>query len=131
MMERLSKCHTEACDEILASVKAGRSISDAVTDAIEVLPASKTRGLRRWLEQWEDFTEWLKWEAKGWNIRRDGKDIIVIAPANDHGKHGQPSVKAIAAAADVPRVRFVIYDRTGRRDPQRREMVYWKAKSWE
>ena len=66
MLERLAECHAEACEEVIASMKSGRSISDAVTDAIEVLPASKTRELRRWLEDWEAWEEWHAFKKRGW-----------------------------------------------------------------
>lgn len=41
----------EACAEVLASVRAGRSFGDAVLDAIESLPASATKNLRTWVEE--------------------------------------------------------------------------------
>ncbi len=107
MMQRLSKCHTEACDEILASVKAGRSLSDAVTDAIEALPASKTRDLRRWLEDWEAWEEWLKWQKRGWRARRSGEFVDVYAPPKlDLADifDGEPPTEAIAAAVGVRKV---------------------------
>lgn len=41
----------EASAEVLASVRAGRSFGDAVLDAIESLPESKTQKLRTWVQE--------------------------------------------------------------------------------
>lgn len=41
----------EACAEVLASMRARRPFGDAVLDAIESLPASKTKKLRTWVEE--------------------------------------------------------------------------------
>ena len=70
MLERLAECHVEACEEVLASIKAGRSLNDAVLDAIEALPSNKTRGLRRWLEDWESWEEWQEYERAGWRVEK-------------------------------------------------------------
>lgn len=112
MMKRLAKCHAEACDEILKSVRAGRSLSDAVTDAIEALPASKTRDLRRWLEDWEPWEEWQAYEKKGWRVRSLGKGILAlvtppIPPGTKWGDvvRGKPAERLIAAAAGVRQVK--------------------------
>jgi hypothetical protein len=110
MMRRLANCHAEACTEILASVKAGRSLSDAVTDAIEVLPASKSRALRRWIQDWEAWEAWLVFKKKGWRVERArGGYAIVTAPRGVGGASGdglvdkgvQPPPAAIAAGLGV------------------------------
>lgn len=41
----------EACAEVLASMHARRPFGDAVLDAIESLPSSKTKKLRTWVEE--------------------------------------------------------------------------------
>jgi hypothetical protein len=105
MLRRLSECHAEACTEILASVKAGRSISDAVTDALEALPASKTRELRRWLEDWEAWEEWLRFKDAGWKIGRGrhNKSFLYVTPPSGTkaDKKLRPSDRAVAAGANV------------------------------
>lgn len=105
MMKRLADCHTEACNEILASVRAGRSLSDAVTDTVEALPASKTRDLRQWLEEWEAWEEWKNWEAAGWKIKRKGGEIYVISPHRYPGDG--PSVAEVRAGAGVRVMRYI------------------------
>ncbi|HYX20497.1 MAG TPA: hypothetical protein VFA98_06585 [Thermoanaerobaculia bacterium] len=51
LLPRVESAHDEACAEVLASVRAGRPFGDAVLDAIESLPASKTKKLRTWVEE--------------------------------------------------------------------------------
>ena len=115
MMKRLADCHAEACNEILASVRAGRSLSDAVSDAIEALPASKTRDLRRWIEDWEAWLEWQKWRAGGWRVQRSGRSVLLILPTAKYTEHSDevaagrrqwPSDAAVAAGAGVRAVKF-------------------------
>ena len=101
LLRRLAKCHAEACKEIERSVKAGRSLGDAVLDAIEALPPSKTRDLRRWLEDWEAWEEWEKKSGQGWAVKKKGRRIYLFGPlrAGD-----PPSDRAIAAGAGVQRI---------------------------
>jgi hypothetical protein len=104
MLKRLAECHAEACDEVLASMKSGRVISDAVSDAIEALPASKTRELRRWLEDWEAWEEWQAFKKKGWKIGRgryNSKVLYVTAPKQTPDDAALPSERAVAAGANV------------------------------
>lgn len=105
MMKRLADCHAEACKEILTSVRAGRSLGDAVADAIEAFPPSKTRDLRRWLEDWEAWHEWKNWEAAGWQIVKKGSEIFVVAP-HRYPNDG-PSKEEIMAGAGVRMMRYV------------------------
>jgi hypothetical protein len=107
MMKRLAKCHAEACREILASMKkGGRSLSDAVMDAIEVLPTSKSRDLRRWIKDWEAWEEWLVFKNKGWWIRKPYKGELLLTTAPGGGYPiVVPSEGAIAAGAGVSKVR--------------------------
>ena len=59
-----SASRDEASAEVLAAMRGGRSLEDAVLDTIESLPASDTRKLRSWLE-----------EARGLaKVRRDVAD---------------------------------------------------------
>lgn len=109
MMKRLADCHAEVCDEILASMKAGRSLSDAVMDVIEVLPASKTRDLRRWVADWEAYGDWLALKKAGWRVKRIGREFVDVfaPPSYDLAtimEHGDPPLAAIAAAAGVREV---------------------------
>jgi hypothetical protein len=105
MMKRLDTCNAEACREVLAGVKSGRSLGDAVADALESLPASKTRELRRWLEDWEAWEEWKTWVALGWSITKKGGAIFVHSP-NVHPGSG-PTKAAIAAGAGVSDVKYL------------------------
>jgi hypothetical protein len=118
MRKRLADCGADACREVTKSMKAGRSLADAVLDAIEVLPASKTRDLRRWVNDWEAWGEWLDFEKAGWEVERQGRKIYVDAPmaygmqmrqgyistSRDRIVKG-PSLEAIAAAVGVESVR--------------------------
>ncbi len=63
-------------------MKDGRSVGDAVVDAIEALPASKTRDLRRWLRDWEAWEEWQDWVRRGWAVKKTGRKITLYAPAS-------------------------------------------------
>ncbi len=107
MMKRLAKCHAEACDEIeeyLEYLKAGVPLSDAVSYTIKELPASKTRDLRRWLEDWEAWEEWQALRKDGWRAQRLGKFVYVqslrntLAPAA-RGYLRESKYGAIVAAA--------------------------------
>ncbi len=52
MLPRIeASSHDEASTEVLASMRAGRSFSDAVLDTIESLSGSKTKKLRAWVEE--------------------------------------------------------------------------------
>ena len=106
MLERLAECHAEACEEVIAGMKSGRSIGDAVADAIESLPASKTREIRRWLEDWEAWEEWKKYEQLGWSIKKKGSTIFLYCRYRDTSVTG-PSPEAIAAGAGVHDIKYV------------------------
>lgn len=51
MLSRIKNSRDEASEEILKSMEAGRSLGDAIADAIESLPSQKTRKLRVWVDQ--------------------------------------------------------------------------------
>ena len=105
MLKRLANCHAEACEDILVSVKSGRNIGDAVLDAIESLPKSKTRELRQWLQAWEAWEEWQSWAAKGWRVTKlRGGLVRVSAPAEMAPSEiydNEPPEATIAAGAAV------------------------------
>lgn len=68
------KTNTEVVDVIYDLVKGGDSLSNAVALAIESLPARKTSHLRRLVELFEPYCEWMEeWEPKGWQIDDYGK----------------------------------------------------------
>jgi hypothetical protein len=113
LLRRLAKCHAEACKEIEASVKAGRSLGDAVLDAIEALPPSKTRDLRRWLEDWEAWEEWEKYEAKGWRVKKVGGRVYAFAPSHQSRIFDGPGRAATAAGAGVQGELLYVGDSTG------------------
>lgn len=50
MLPRLESARDEASKEVLEGLRRGRSLGDAIFDAIESLPMSKTRRLRDWVE---------------------------------------------------------------------------------
>jgi hypothetical protein len=50
MLPRLESARDEASAEVLEGLRRGRSLGDAIFDAIESLPASKTKRLRSWVE---------------------------------------------------------------------------------
>jgi len=52
-----SASRDEGSAEVLASLKGGRSLEDAVVDTIESLPASATYKLRTWLEEFRGLTK--------------------------------------------------------------------------
>ena len=112
LLKRLASCHAEACCEVDAGIKAGRSISDAVSDAIEALPASKTRELRRWLIDWQAWEEWHAWQQQGWSVRRSGRLDFLLPPKGRWQKPRgardarEPSESAVAAGAKVDGVRY-------------------------
>lgn len=51
LLSRLESARDAASTEVLASVRGGRSLGDAVLDTIESLPASKTAKLKTWIEE--------------------------------------------------------------------------------
>lgn len=51
LLPRLESARDEASREILAGMRSGRSLGDAVSDALESLPARKTQRLREWLKE--------------------------------------------------------------------------------
>lgn len=133
MMKRLAECGAEACREVERGLEAGRSLGDAVLDAIEVLPPKETRELRRWLEDWEAFAEWLKFEGKGWSVARQGTRVELdggpplhrALQNNDLGavlRMSKPSDEAIAAAANVQGVTLV-----GLAGPHRQRRFLYKV----
>ncbi len=51
MLPRLESARDEASAEVLAALRAGQYLGDAVASAIESLPARKTQRLRAWVEE--------------------------------------------------------------------------------
>jgi len=51
MLPRIQKMRDEASREILEYIAAGRSLYDAIADALRTLPTSKTRKLRKWIDE--------------------------------------------------------------------------------
>lgn len=101
LLARLATCHADACKEIEKSLKAGRSIGDAVADAIESLPTNKTRDIRRWLVDWEAWEEWQKWKDKGWRVEKKGRKVRLWGPPTVPPLGDVPPDVVIAAAAGV------------------------------
>lgn len=58
-----SSSRNEGSAEVLRSLKAGRSLEDAVLDTVESLPASDTYKLRMWLEEFRGLTKPRREEA--------------------------------------------------------------------
>lgn len=51
LLPRVERGADDASKEVRVSIRAGRSLSDAILDAIETLPENKSRLLRTWVEQ--------------------------------------------------------------------------------
>lgn len=51
VLPRIEDARDDASKEIMKSMEAGRSLGDAIVDAIESLPAQKTRRLRTWVDE--------------------------------------------------------------------------------
>ena len=50
LLPRLESARDEASAEVLKNFRGGRSLGDAIFDALESLPSSKTKRLRSWVE---------------------------------------------------------------------------------
>jgi len=97
----------EASKLVLEGMRSGRHLGDAIQDAIESLPASKTKRLRSWIDQLSDFEDWIAYAKAGWRMEesrsrsafaRPGDRIFVVAPSAEERKD-HPSSSAVAAAA--------------------------------
>lgn len=121
--------HKDDAAEVVLELWDGRKFEDAVLDAIESLPAQKTRRLRVWVEQANDYYEWRIFERHGWEIEREwrgvfprkGERFTVIAPADidlfetlAEKSADRPSTHSLAAAVGATEVSFV-GGRPGRR----------------
>lgn len=51
VLPKLEAAHDDAAREISEMMRSGRSFADAVLDVIQILPESKTRKLREWVEE--------------------------------------------------------------------------------
>jgi len=51
LLPRLKGARSEASTEILALMRSGRSLGDAVLDVVESMPSSKTKQIKIWLEE--------------------------------------------------------------------------------
>jgi hypothetical protein len=127
--------HKDDAAEVTLELWDGRRLEDAVLDAIESLPAQKTRRLRAWVEQASDYSEWRNFERRGWEIinkewrsafPRKGERFTVVAPADvdlfeslAEKSADRPSAHAVAAAVGATEVSFV-----GGRPGGRAEYLY-------
>ncbi len=112
MLARLRASRTEAARVVLDLYKSGRRMDDAVLDAIESMPRTKTVQLRRWSDNWKAFLEWMDLQAKGWKIPHvDRYRVMVTTPHSHSGyvsqEEGSAINDAVAAGADVGAVKFL------------------------
>jgi hypothetical protein len=113
MLARLRASRTEAARVVLDLYKSGRRMDDAVLDAIESMPRTKTVQLRRWSDNWKSFLEWMDLQAEGWKIVEVNRfRVMVTTPhamtANYVSQEGGAAINdAVAAGADVGAVKFL------------------------
>lgn len=97
---------SEAARVVFEFVEKDRvSMGEAVLLAIEALPASKTRELRRIVDLFEPWCEWIdEWFARGWTFKIGYDGVIVVPPRTfDYHNKSYPRIDVISAAvgADV------------------------------
>jgi hypothetical protein len=116
MAPRLERSRGDEATQVIFELWDGRRLEDAVLDAIESLPATKTKRLRAWVSQAGDYSEWRKFEREGWEIRKKwrsafphaGDRFVVISPRGDRKSHiTGPSYDYLAAAVGAGVVSFV------------------------
>jgi hypothetical protein len=113
MAPRLEKSSSDEATRVVLELWDGRKLEDAVLDAIESLPATKTRRLRAWVAQAGDYSEWRSYESAGWEIKkkwrgafpRAGDRFIAISP--EEFAERRPSLPALAAAVGASEVGYV------------------------
>jgi hypothetical protein len=123
----LYKTNTESADVIYDLVKSGDSLSNSVALTIESLPARKTARLRRLVELFEPYCEWVEdWKPKDWRIEDNynatsGEVVAFLATGNwdkrnlPHTRRGDviklgveiPSEDVIAAFHGVDSAKFL------------------------
>jgi len=67
---RLAESRGEEATDVVLELWDGRRLEDAVLDAIESLPERRTRKLRMWVEQYQDYLRWLSAEREGWSMEK-------------------------------------------------------------
>ena len=88
-------------------------MGEAVLLAIEALPASKTKQLRRIVDLFEPWCEWLdKWSEHGWSLDypRAGFVDVEMPPkvsVSFRDRHTFPSDDVVAAAIGAEKVELV------------------------
>ncbi len=119
MLPRLRDSRTEA-SKLVLDLAQDMALADACLSTIESLPARQTVQLRRWVDNWEAYHEWLRWTKRGWSVerlapnraRRFSAALALHAPEGVY-KMFEPSSPSmswadiVAAAADVAGVEFV------------------------
>ena len=108
MLARLRASRTEASRIVLDLHQSGRKLSDAILDAIESLPHNKTMQLRRWVDNWESWLEWMTLQEKGWSMQIDPGGITIYGPPGlklPQWEWIRPNNDVVAAGADVNAVK--------------------------
>jgi hypothetical protein len=106
MAPRLEMSQSDEATKVVLELWDGRKLEEAVLDAIESLPARKTKRLRTWVEQATDYSEWKSLERAGWRIPSfSGNTFTVIAPTKNDLRH--PPTSVIAIAVNAHKVIFV------------------------
>src|SRR5271166_5343065 len=126
MLSRLRASDSEA-SKLVLHLAEEMILADAILAAIESLTTRQTIQLRRWVENWEAFREWLSLRREGWDIQRHHHFMYVHSPKGDSAfnedyrmsrMHGGdyddelwPHADVVAAGADVQKVEAVEFDR--------------------
>ena len=108
----------EASAYVLEARRHGDDLGTAVIDAVESLPARKTRRLRSWVDQATAFSEWKALERQGWEIERfwanaglaPSQGRFAIFTPDDQDLPGRFTISiadAVAAAVGASFIEFV------------------------
>jgi hypothetical protein len=116
MLPRLRASSSEASQLVLYLAQK-MPLADAVLDAIESLTTRQTIQLRRWVENWEVFNEWLDLHREGWDIKRHHHFVWLHSPKGDSTFNENyrtsrdealwPNADIVAAGADVQELKKV------------------------
>src|SRR5271166_4905898 len=120
MLSRLRASDSEA-SKLVLHLAEEMILADAILAAIESLTTRQTIQLRRWVENWEAFREWLSLRREGWDIQRHHHFMYVHSPKGDSAFNEDyrtsdrddalwPHADVVAAAADVQEVRAAELD---------------------
>lgn len=135
MVPYLEETEDDESTRVVHELWDGRRLEDAALDAIESLPAKKTRRLRAWVAQASSYSEWKLLEREGWEMERfwpqttlarEGDRFAVIPPEGidpfGQAVEGDEYCRAIAAGAGAWKIHYVGANRRIR--PGRTALIY-------